>query len=804
MHRAWILGLVLFAVFLSAPLFASGRAAAASTTGTVQIVYPLNGAALGIEGTRVQLAVSNFVLDPSALPCVATDHGRIRLYVNDLFVRETSEANTSLPSLAASDTKIGAQLVCTDSSSFDPQVWHNITITAGEPSVVIQNPGRPLGVSTEGIRLAYTITRFALDPADYAGPRIPGAGHVHILINGSLAGTSTGTFADLTGLPIGPYTLAVELHNNDHSLVATSTHPFGYNDTIAATGVIPSVRIVSPSSAGTVSSSAFRVTVAVTGIELDVENYAGAKIPGHGHLHYYLDGSSSLAATSTSPFVDFASLSIGPHSIKAELHNNDHSLYTDAGHPQGFNATVAVTVAGTSIAILNPVNNAAVGTAGFRMEVRVQGFDISASNYGGTNVVGQGHIHYYEGTTLLGATASTTFDTGPLTAGAHTIKAELHNNDHSLFTDATHPFGFNASIAVTASNPSIAIVSPAANAAVSNTGFRITVAVAGLVIDPENYGGANIPGHGHVHFYEGANLLGTSTSTWFDVTLGTGTHTIRAELRNNDHSPLNPAVSAQVTVKVGPPELKVLEPVPASSVSSLGFRMRFAISNFTLDPQDYGGTAIAGQGHVHVYQGTTLLATTVSDHVLITGLAAGGTTLKVELRNNDHSPLASPVFVTVSVTVASPSIALTAPTTVTVGQDLRISWTVTGFVLDSAAFGGAPEPGRGHVHVFIDGTYTAAVASTSYVIQGLAAGTHNISVELYNNDHSELTTEYSSHADVSVQAAASPVTTATVDATVFYGSVGLLAVVVIVLAALLMRKGRKGPRKGDGSGEDSP
>src|SRR5437016_2520047 len=698
MHRAWILGLVLFAVFMSAPLFASGRAAAASTTGTVQIVYPLNGAALGIEATRVQLSVSNFVLDPSALPCVATDHARIRLYVNDVFVRETSEANTSLPSLAASDTKIGAELVCTDSSSFDPQVWHNITITAGEPSVVIQNPGRPLGVSTEGIRLAYTITRFALDPADYAGPRIPGAGHVHILINGSLAGTSTGTFADLTGLPTGPYTLAVELHNNDHSLVATSTHPFGYNDTIAATGVIPSVRIVSPSSAGTVSSSAFRVTVAVTGIELDVENYAGAKIPGHGHLHYYLDGSSSLAATSTSPFVDFASLSIGPHSITAELHNNDHSLYTDA----------------------------------------------------------------------------------------------------------THPFGFNASIAVTASNPSIAIVSPAANAAVSNTGFRITVAVAGLVIDPENYGGANIPGHGHVHFYEGANLLGTSTSTWFDVTLGTGTHTIRAELRNNDHSPLNPAVSAQVTVKVGPPELKVLEPVPASSVSSLGFRMRFAISNFTLDPQDYGGTAIAGQGHVHVYQGTTLLATTVSDHVLITGLAAGGTTLKVELRNNDHSPLASPVFVTVSVTVASPSIALTAPTTVTVGQDLRISWTVTGFVLDSAAFGGAPEPGRGHVHVFIDGTYTAAVASTSYVIQGLAAGTHNISVELYNNDHSELTTEYSSHADVSVQAAASPVTTATVDATVFYGSVGLLAVVVIVLAALLMRKGRKGPRKGDGSGEDSP
>src|SRR5256884_6342185 len=527
MYRAWIVAIALFGVLFSAPLLASDRASAASTTGTVQIVYPLSGAALGIEGTRVQLSVSNFVLDPNNLPCVATDHGRIRLFVNDAFVQETTNTTTSLPSLAPTDIKLGAHLGCTARSPVDPQVWHNITISVGEPTVKISNPGRPLAVSTAGVRIAFIVTRFALDPANYAGPRVPGAGHVHILRNGTFIGTSTTPFADLAGVLPGPLNLTIELHNNDHSLLVTSTHPFGYNDTIAATTVVPSVRIVSPANLQTVRASGFRVTVSVAGIELDAENYGGANIPGHGHLHYFLDGSSSFAATSTSPFVDFASLSIGPHSIKAELHNNDHSLYTDAGHPQGFNATVAVTVAGPSIAILNPVNNAAVGTAGFRMEVRVQGFDISASNYGGTNVVGQGHIHYYEGTTLLGATASTTFDTGPLTAGAHTIKAELHNNDHSLFTDATHPFGFNASIAVTASNPSIAIVSPAANAAGRNTGFPVTGAVAGPVHDPENYGGANIPGHGHVHFYEGANLLVTSTSTWFDVpALGTGTHTI--------------------------------------------------------------------------------------------------------------------------------------------------------------------------------------------------------------------------------------------------------------------------------------
>src|SRR2546427_631935 len=623
MYRAWIVAIALLGVLFSALLLASDRGSAASTTGTVQIVYPLSGAALGIEGSRVQLSVSNFVLDPNSLPCVATDHGRIRLYVNDAFVQETTNTTTSLPSLAPTGIKLGAQLVCTDGSLFDPQVWHNITISVGEPTVTISNSGRPLAVSTAGVRIAFSVTRFALDPANYAGPRVPGAGHVHILRNGNLIGTSTAPFADLAGVVPGPFNLTVELHNNDHSLLATSTHPFGYNDTIAATTVVPSVRIVSPANLQTVSASGYRVTVSVAGIELDSENYGGTKIPGHGHLHYYLDGSSSLAGTSTTPFADFGPLTLGTHVIKAELHNNDHSLYTDAAHPTGFNDTVSITVAATSIAIL-----------------------------------------------------------------------------------------------------SISIVSPANNAGVSNAGFRISVAVSGRVLDPENYGGTNIPGHGHIHVYEGTTLLGTTTTTWFDATLGTGDHTLRVELRNNDHSPLTPAVSTQITVHVGPPELKILEPVAATSVSALGFRMRFVVSNFTLDSQDYGGVAIPGAGHIHVYQGTTLLTPPVSDHVTITGLATGGIPLRVELRNNDHSPLGSPVFATIALTVVTPSIALTAPSSITAGEDLRIAWTVTGFVLDSAAFGGTPEAGRGHVHVFVDGTYSAATASTSFVLTGLAAGSH--------------------------------------------------------------------------------
>ncbi len=800
MHRAWLVGIAFVVIAFSAPLLAAGQAAAASTSGTVQIVYPKTGASLGIEGTRVQLQISNFILDPNSVPCVQTNHGRIRLYVDDVLVQETSDTNTSLASLLSSNTKLGSQLVCTDGSSFSPQVWHNITIRVGEPSVKFIRPPPPFYVSTAGARVEYTVKNFSFDPPDYGGPYIPGQGHVHMFLNrttsspGSLLGTSIGPTADILGFPAGPFNLTVELHNNDHSVVKTATHPFGYNSTIAAWGVVPSIRIVSPSPTGTVSASGFRLTVAVTGIELDPDNYGGVNIPGHGHVHYFID-SGGLAATSTAPYVDFGALAPGTHAFKAELHNNDHSLYTDAAHPKGFNATVTVAVVQPSIAIVTPANNAPVSTSGVRLEVRVQGFDLSAANYGGTVVPGQGHIHYLEGATLLGATASTEFDTSSLTPGTHAIKAELHNNDHSLFTDATHPFGYNATVTLTASGPSIVIRTPANNSQLSTLGVRVAVSVSGFVLDQADYGGMNVAGEGHIHYYVDGVLAAATVSTFFDIpSLAPGSHTIRADLRNNDHSALSPAVFAEIKVRAGPPELKILEPVPGNVVSTLGFRMRFAVSNFSLDPLDYGGVPIPGEGHIHVYLGTTLLTTTVTDHVVITGLAVGAVTLRAELRNNDHSPLSTPVTTTVSVTVAAPSISLSAPASIRVGDDLILTWSVTGFVLDSAAFNGAPEPGRGHVHVFeiVNGTaqYIAATPATTYVITGLKAGAHTFKVELFNNDHSALPTEYSDSATVTVNPIP-PAPAATVDASVFYGSVGVLTAIIIALAALAMRRGRK-------------
>ena len=332
--------------------------------------------------------------------------------------------------------------------------------------------------------------------------------------------------------------------------------------------------------------------------------------------------------------------------------------------------------------------------------------------------------------------------------------------------------------------PTVQITSPATGATVSTLGFRLTVQVQTFTLDAENVGLPNITGHGHIHFFVDGTYVGLSPSPVFDFgALSTGSHVIRAELFTNNHWALPTPVFQQINVIAGPPELTV----GAATVSSLGFRVRIAVRNFTLDELGYGGPNVPGQGHWHVNDGPVLLAAVATESAPIGAQAVGSLTLNVSLHNNDHSPLATPVYRLITVQVANPSIALSAPPSIETGKDLTITWTVGGFVLDNAAFGGAPEVGRGHVHVFeiVGGqeVLKGQTAGTSWTFTGLSAGAHTFKVELYNNDHSELATEYSSTVNVTVSAPPE----AGISTPIFYGSLIVLIIIVVALAAMLMR-----------------
>ncbi len=83
--------------------------------------------------------------------------------------------------------------------------------------------------------------------------------------------------------------------------------------------------------------------------------------------------------------------------------------------------------------------------------------------------------------------------------------------------------------------------------------IRITVSVTGFVLDDANTGADAAPGSGHYHVYlgdpQGEPLLVSADESATvkvpdDVT--DGTHSLRVQLRNHDHSPLEPPVETTV------------------------------------------------------------------------------------------------------------------------------------------------------------------------------------------------------------------------------------------------------------------
>ena len=111
------------------------------------------------------------------------------------------------------------------------------------------------------------------------------------------------------------------------------------------------------------------------------------------------------------------------------------------------------------------------------------------------------------------------------------------------------------------------ITSPKHGATVSGESVTVKVDVDNFDI-VNKLGDKRKDGQGHIHFYldvaqmpttpgedaivegEGSYVATSSTShTWKDLTAGQ--HTLGAQLVHNNHRPLEPAVTAQITITVG-------------------------------------------------------------------------------------------------------------------------------------------------------------------------------------------------------------------------------------------------------------
>lgn len=546
-----------------------------------------------------------------------------------------------------------------------------------------------------------------------------------------------GALALLVPLALGVFALAgCSGSDDDDSSQATSPTPTPQSSEAPA----PSIAITAPA-AGDVEAT-FTVTVDVQNFNL-VDKAGGTNAQGEGHWHLFVDGVyRNYAVTNT---MEVSDLPGGPHTLKAELVNNDHSELSPPVFSNEVTINSPAPIPVPTITIVSP-SDGSTQEGTFDLEVDVQDFVLS-DDVGGENVDGEGHYHLYINDEYKGTGTDTVYHINGLADGAYMIKVVLAENDHTPLTEPSATDTIEITVHNTKpATPSINISYPGDSALVNASSTKLEVDVQNFTLDPEHVGGTNVSGTGHYHiFVDGVYQSYSASSSTVVTDLHPGTHDIKVELVNNDHSSLNPPVTDAVLVKVGTsaPQVYIDSPAGGSTLHSHSVELELSWQNFIMDPNAIGGKPAPGKGHYHVLVDGEYYDYGTSDVALVSDLSEGTHLLTVELVNNDHSELDQPVVDNVLVTVAagSPGISITSPDkqdTELASNTVELSLDVVNFTLDPGSVGQANQAGHGHYHVYLDGEYYAYDADLTTLVSGLDAGSHTIGVELVNNDHTSL------------------------------------------------------------------
>lgn len=215
------------------------------------------------------------------------------------------------------------------------------------------------------------------------------------------------------------------------------------------------------------------------------------------------------------------------------------------------------------------------------------------------------------------------------------------------------------------------------------------------------------------------------------------------------------------------PSIQIVAPRNGTTKSGSQMVVEVRVRNFALNPAAIGKAARPGEGHWYVYVDGKYAGLSGDEVVSLPNdtyptLAAGRHALKVELRNNDHTPVAGAASSEVAVTIPSksamhyapgsgkPGIKILVPHDHTAVSSYLIVWVkVRGFKENSLAVGTAAKAGEGNWHLYVDGKL-AAVSVTSVADVQLGRGKHALRAALYNNDHTPVAGASSDQVGVTV------------------------------------------------------
>ncbi len=722
----------------------------------LRILSPASSAAWGSNSAELRLRVDNFTLSATAMgQAPVVGQGHFRVFVDGALAAEGATAFFNVTRLAVGRANlVRVELVGNDGAPLGDPVFDEVSLqpAPGSPELRLDSALLGAQVNASSLRAAFSAFNFTLDAAALGGAPVLGRGHYNLILDGALLGPGVDNPALVDDLATGTHTLAVELVNNDGSLLSTRVVDVVQFSVLPGA---PRLTITSPADPSTVNASSARLQFAVGNFTLVPAGGARPNLAGEGHWHAFVDGVER--SVGASGVADLTDLSEGPHVLLVELRANDNGVLP---WPAFDTVRIVVLSGAPRISISSPAGTTTVASSSVEVVFAVANLTMSAAHLGGAPAAGEGHWRLLVDGEARGSGAlPTTALAARLGGGTHMIYVELLQNDG---TELPWPAFDYVTVTVPDGAPFLVITSPGPTTPLplNFTAVRVVATNFSVVDKPDQ---TPVAGEGHWHiFLDGAFYGMAYTPVAIVQDLPAGPHTVRAVLVGNNHAFLNPLVADEVTFSVGGAQasIRITSPSDGAGVYGESATITVEVSNFSLEPDKITLPPVMGEGHWHLLLDGVYRTFTASTSFTVSGLLQGERTITARLYHNDHSPLGLIIESTVVLRVAgTPNIRIVAPENglVTTDTTLALSVSVTNFTLDPLSAGLVVEPGHGHYHIYLDGALSSMESSLNVTLANLAIGPHTIRVELVNRDHTPLAVQdASATAIVTVQAAAPP------------------------------------------------
>jgi hypothetical protein len=213
--------------------------------------------------------------------------------------------------------------------------------TGAQLAILSPSPGAV--VHGNSVSWAIRLSHFKLDCPLAGTPNKMGAGHIHVMLDGSLVNMycSTRDTVSLQNVKPGMHTLEILAAENDHTDDMKSAHKvsFDYQPAKALPPITgentgaPSIKILSPAPGSTVHDG-FALAVAPKNFEFSCALYGKPDVAGYGHWHINVDSTSKgmmgmgtmLRMSCARTFhVQTAGITPGRHTFYAILEDNQHA-----------------------------------------------------------------------------------------------------------------------------------------------------------------------------------------------------------------------------------------------------------------------------------------------------------------------------------------------------------------------------------------------------------------------------------------------------------------------------------------------